>query len=125
MPALEQTGLIHDVVLWPRSGQAADGDWAVGSPVDIKARWNQGRRQGTDPEGNTVALDGDLVLDQAVMVGSLVWLGTLADWNSTGSVGDTTEVMKIISVDVTSDIKGRATRYEAGFARHRDSPPSG
>lgn len=140
MPALEThlKDRPHKAVLWPFSGfLREDGQPSVGDPEEISVRWNTRRRQATDPKGNTIILDATVITNQTVVLGSHIWRGELSDLAGAGAGIDPldilsphppfdfssgtsevrSEVMRVTTISVTSDIKGRNTRYELGLSK--------
>lgn len=85
MPAPEWSDLYQVAVLWPWTGYDRFGQHMVGPPVEIPVRWNTQRTEQVDAQGNTVTVDGTVIVDRYIDIGSHLWLGTLADWYGVGS----------------------------------------
>ena len=115
---------LQTAVLWPCSGRDNYGEPQVGSPVEILVRWITKRMEALDALGNTIALDAQAVVNQEIAVGSLMWLGTLASWQGTGSAVQPSDLMQVKIYDEATDLKGRATRRTAGLMRFRDALPT-
>ena len=126
MPAFEIKDLPHDALLWEPTGTDRYGQTVVGDPAEVKVRWNTSRRNVLDAKGDTVALDATVIAKQVISIGSRLWKGLLDDWVGTGSGAAVTdeEVHEVKTVKITSDIKGRNTRYEYGLIKFRDIPPA-
>lgn len=120
MPPIEDSDLIHKAVYWPFTGPDDYGNNTVGEPVEIDCRWNAKRGQTTDPKGNVIAYDADLVTDREVLVGSNMWRGELADWDDTTK----DDLMLVVTNEDTDDMKGRFTRYGCKLRRFRDNLPT-
>lgn len=130
MPPPELSYRRQKAVLWeaygPREGSKRYdryGQVKVIAPVEIEVRWITKQSEALDPQGNTITLDATVVSAQKIPIGSTMWLGELSDWYGTGSGGDDSEVMQVKTSDITVDLKGRVTRYEAGLMRYRDTLP--
>lgn len=125
MPAPETNARHQKAVIWPALGYDTDGRVKVGAPEEITVRWVTHRGEATDGLGHTISLDARVVVNQEVRVGSVMWLGCLADWVGTGSGGDDSELHRVVRFNHTKDIKGRAIRRTCDLRRESDSlPPS-
>ena len=52
-----------------------------------------------------------------------MWLGALTSWETgTGSVGDDSEVMEVVSFERTPSIHNRFVRWMLGLRRYKDTP---
>lgn len=111
-------------VLWSKSGTDRYGDPLRGSPSEISVRWVVTHRQASDPQGNPITIDAQVSTSQDIVVGSVMWLGELADWYGSGSGGVDDEVMEVVTRNRVPDLKGRVTRYEYGLAKYRDTLPT-
>jgi len=122
MPPPEVASLTQRAVLWPAAGVDAYGQVTVAAePVEITVRWETKRQEVLDRQGNTVALDGVVVVRQDVAVGSRLWQGELCDWVGTGSglSHDDEEIYEVKTYDQDPDIKGRAQFRQLGIMRLR------
>ncbi len=124
MPAMEQSGRYQAAVLWPKAGQDRYSEPLRGAAVELRVRWNTTRREVIDSAGNRISLDAEVVLDRLVTVGSLFWLGTLQEFNATGSADNGVEIMEVVSYEETFDDKGRASEKVAGLKRFRATLPA-
>jgi hypothetical protein len=123
MPPLETDDLVHKAVLWGRAGTDRYGRPKVGAPEELDVRWNWRRTEATDQAGNEVALDADVAVDRRIAPGSKMWRGELADWYGTGSAGDDSELMEVVTYQEVDDVKGRETRRTVGLKRYEDKLP--
>lgn len=88
--------------------------------VEIPVRWVTGRTEPAGPQGGTVSLPAMIATDRQLVIGSQVWLGTLADWTGTGSDDEDAEIHRVATDRTAKDIKGVQTRYEYSLERWRD-----
>ena len=93
-------------------------------PVEVPCRWNFRRTEGLDSHGNTVTFDAAAVVSQRVNVGSLMWPGSLDDYNGTGSgmanmIVSDEEKYEVKGEATTFDIKGRARFRTLGLMRFK------
>ncbi len=117
MPAPEVHNRPHTAVYWEKVGVDRYNNVTVRDGVDIKVRWVWTKGEALDPEGKRISIDATVILAQDVSVGDQLWLGDLEDWYGTGSGGDDTEVMEIVSIERTEDLKGRNVYREVGLKR--------
>src|SRR5665213_596757 len=121
MPSTTIRWLYQRAVLFPFVGvYDAFGQPTLGVPVEIPVRWITKRREILDKHGNTIALDASADVAQTIKVDSVIWLGTLANWNGTGSGLPDTELMMVKSYDETPDGKGRSLKRNIGMMRYRN-----
>lgn len=123
MPALERSDLNQRCLYWPFSGYDAFGQPTVSTtPTEIPCRWVWTHREAVDAKGNTIALDADIALALSPHVGAHLWLGTLEQWNGTGS-GSATVDQDLCEVQLSKnvpDVKGRVHRYTVSVMRLHD-----
>jgi hypothetical protein len=124
VPALEITDLIHTAVVWAVTGRDVDGMPIVShSPTQIKCRWVGKQSVMLDKDGNTVAIDATVVVAQDVTLFSAIWMGQLATLPGTSPNEPPSNVMTVVIVNKTDDLKGRSTRRTLGVKRAKDSLP--
>lgn len=121
MSAIETRDLLQKIVLWPFVSYDSYGGFIVGPAHELSARWSRNRRETIDAQGTKIALDATVVVAQKIIVGSLVWLGELADWLGTGSAGDDSELMQVATYSETPDLRNKFIRREIGLVRYKDS----
>lgn len=121
MPAPETSNRYQTAVLWPTTTPDAFGQLQVGSPIEIRVRWNTKRSEAQGPNGGTITLDGQASVLQDIAIGSHMWLGTLEDFYGTGSgsAEEDTEVMRVATFNATPDIKNRYQQRTVGLQRLR------
>lgn len=124
MPAIEISDLHQTALLWESTGTDAYNEVVVaGTPVEVKVRWEYVRHEMLGPDGDPVALDARVVGSQDIPVNSLMWLGASSEWYGTGSTGDDSEVMQVVALNHTPDIKNRHLRRVYGLMKYKDAPP--
>lgn len=117
MPAPETHNRPHTAVLWEKVGVDRYNNTTVRDGVEIRVRWVATRGEALDPTGKRISIDASVIMAQDAKVGDQMWLGALEDWYGTGSGGDYTEVMEVVTVEKTSDLKGRNIYREVGLKR--------
>lgn len=123
MPAQEGSHRKQKAILWEKTGIDAYGQPKVAAvPVEIMVRWNTNRRNVLMPDGNTIALEGDAVVDQVIESGSRMWLGALRDWYGTGSSSGNSdeELMEVVAYKDTPDVKARHSFKQVTLKWFRD-----
>jgi hypothetical protein len=123
MPALETEGRLQKAVYWAKTGHSADGEATIAAPVELEVRWNNKQRVAINAQGTPVAVDAVVVVAQEIIVGSTMWLGELADWYGTGSAGDDSGVMEVLTYNETPDLKKRNYRRTVGLVFYKDTLP--
>ncbi len=124
--SMETKSLYQWAVLWEQDGVDEYGRLVVSpEPSEIKCRWENTRRQGTDERGNPVGIDAQVTVARDVPVGSAMWLGKLDDLPGTAYVPEA-DVMKVVSQTTTPDIKARHSMRVLSLSRSAEAlPPTG
>lgn len=118
MPHQETTSRHQKAVLWAASGFDDNGKVKVAAAVEINVRREEKRTETLDPTGNTIAADATVVVNQDIVVGSIMWLGELED------VADPpVNLWAVIDFNKIPDIKGRAYRRTVMLMRHSNELP--
>ncbi len=106
--------------LWTKNGDDDYGGAKVNAKVEIKVRWEEKRSEAVDKDGNTIAIDATVVVDQEIAVGSIMWLGALAD------VADPPVNLKeVVVYNETPDLKSRGIpRRTVGLVKYSNQLPS-
>ncbi len=102
MPKLEISSLNQKAVLYTLSRYDADGDVVLSNPVELSVRKELGSPLAINPIGATIEFDVALWVDQEITLGSVVWLGALADLP-----GVPTNLKEVVDYREMPDIKGR------------------
>ena len=87
-------------------------------------RWNTRRNRALDPQGNTILLDASAVVEREIPVGSIVWLGELAEWSGTGSGDVETELMEVKTYRETPDVRNGEVRRVIGMMKYKGVLPT-
>ncbi len=122
MPAPEHDNRRQKALLWTRKGVNRQGQVTLNDPVEIIVRWKYVKREMVDRQGNTVAIDAEVVTVEDVPIGSVMWLGGLADLPGTANVPEQ-DTMMVISAPWTPDIKGRFKMKTLMLMRIKDTMP--
>jgi len=118
MPGPESNLRFQTAVYWKASGHDNYGQPKVTTPVEIQVRWEKGRNESTGPNGELQAIDGTLVVDREIPIGSILWLGVLADYVSTDTK------MQVLDYKETPDIKNRNVHRAVTVKRYTDTLPT-
>lgn len=115
MPAFEEMDRCQKCVYWEADGFDEYGKFKFLDPVELEVRWVPVTRVVADKKGNEITTSADVVVDQDVLLGSLMWLGELDLWNGTGSAGDDEPILQVAVFNSTTDLKGREVRRTANL----------
>lgn len=119
MAAIEGGSRLQEAVLWEANGYDDHGNPTVASPVAVMLRCNLGRTQSFDSKGNPIAIDGEAIIDRESVVGSILWLGSIADVPTTP-----TGLLRVVGYKAVPDIKNRKVQRTASLVRHSDKLPT-
>lgn len=122
MPQLEVVDFIHYAVLWIITGRDRYVKPVLSSPVEIRCRWISTKKERVDAQGNTITIDAQVYVGRDILIGSLMWLGRLADLG-VGQV-PSSDVMQVVGFPKTPDLKGRNYRRMVNLMRYTDTLPS-
>lgn len=128
MPPIETAFRRQTAVLWELLRVDAYNEPVVDAPVEIACRWKWGTAQQAGPQGTPITVDATVVVAQDVTIGSLMFEGDLNDWlghsgSGSGSAGDYSSIMEVVSANFTPDLKARNTRRTLGLRYFRDDFP--
>lgn len=123
MPSPEIASLTDDAVLWSFAGHSPTGEPKVSTPIQIECRWMWKKTQATDATGNTVMLDATVIVDREIDDGSILWLGTLDQWEDSGSEESNPELVEVKSYKEVKDIRGRESYRELGCSFYKGRLP--
>jgi hypothetical protein len=124
MPAFETMDRPQTVTYWAKTGNSDLGLPVVGSPIELLVQFDDAASEALDPKGNVVTVNATVFSNRPLIIGSLVRYGTLSDWQGTGSSEQPTNLLQIISEDITDDLKGRNKVYFYKLMRFNDSLPT-
>jgi len=119
MPPIETIGLLQKIVLFRANGTDRNGFDTVSAGEELSARLVTGLNDSFEQDGKTISVNGTLVLNQAVPIGSIVWEGALADLPA-----EPTDLLVVVALNKTPDIKNRNTRYDASLSKFSDQLPT-
>src|ERR1700728_4743847 len=102
MPSPEWSARTQTAVYWPLVGNNAQGEFVVNStPQQLSrgngtggVRWELGRTQSVNAEGNTIATDGYLHVGFRMSIADCLWQGTLAQLPN--PISGITNVMRVV-----------------------------
>lgn len=121
MPSPEQVNRYQAATLWAADGTyTASGQPKRGTPVEIRVRWDDTRKEMLDKDGNTITVDASAVVDRDIPVHSLMRLGELAEWLGTGSSLADEELREVMMFNKVPDIRNRFAFREVGMMRWRN-----
>jgi hypothetical protein len=87
---------------------------------DQWVRLSISRREVTGPEGTPIVVDGSMVTDETLPLGSIVWEGTVATVLSGATDNDLYEVLFFKRVP---DVRGEVVYREAMLSRFKGTLP--
>ena len=119
MPVPELNGRHQTAVLWELAGRDEYDEPRIHSPLEITVRWEETRRESRDAEGNTIIIDAQVMTDREIRPGSIMRLGTLAEWTD-----EQRGLKQVISYDETPDIKGRYFQRNVLLMAYGDALPA-
>lgn len=121
MPFHGYQGRTQWAVYWARIGSDGFGEPTVSDVAqEVRVRWDGTSRGVLGPDGAPLAIDATVsgfTFDP--VVGSLMWAGRLADLPGT-SQRPAQDVMRIVTVNITPDVRGRSVFREATLVRTKD-----
>lgn len=123
MPAPEGSERRQKALWWRKTGKTDYGEPVVAPAVEILVRWENKRDTVAGKDGSPIAIDAQVDLGQRVYPGDLMWLGTLADWNGTSSIGEENEIMEVDHYDEIPDLKNREVDRTAGLVLFKGTLP--
>lgn len=106
-------------VLWTFTGYDGHGEVKVNAAAEVDVRWEEGRREVLDADGNNIAIDATVVVGQDIAVDSIMWLGALADV-ATPPVS----LMQVVTKKSVPDVKGIKFRRTVGLVKYSNKLPT-
>lgn len=124
---LEVMDLNQRAVLWEKTGVDAYGDDIVSpSPQEISVRWVPTKMIVKDPQGQPVQVDAVMTTGTSVALGSVCWLGELADLPGTGTLSQPDNGLhQVVRLQWARDLRGVYTRNDYALSRLTDEVPLG
>jgi hypothetical protein len=109
--------------LFELAGRDDEGEAILANPRELRVKWDKVYKQAKLSETETVTIMATVVVDQDVPLNSLLWEGRLTDWYGTGSDDVGGEMMQVILLNSSKDVKYRNTRRTLELCRYRDRVP--
>ena len=97
----------QDAVLFAIERYGMDGSPILSDGSALKVRIEEGRPLIGSPNAATAAIDIAMWVNQAIEVGSLIWIGLLSDLGT----ADPTNLKEVVDCQIVPDIKGRTSEY--------------
>lgn len=122
MPQLEVVDFIHYAVLWVVTGRDRYVKPVYATPVEVRCRWIQTKKEKVDAQGNTIAIDAQVYVGRDIPIASLMWFGRLTELD--GDQSPLSDVMQVVTFPKTPDLKGRNHRRMVNLMRYADALPT-
>lgn len=125
MPAFETMDLKQKAVLWAVADDGTPDDFddhgehKVKAAKEISCRWVEKHTEVVDNDGNTIALDAEVVVGIEVKIGSILRLGKQTELPS-----PLNKLYEVVVIATTPDIKNRNTRRTLLLRRYSDELPT-
>jgi hypothetical protein len=103
----------QDAVYWAPGSNDRFGNPTNSQPVQIKCRWETIITQIVNSEGREVLSHSLVYVDRDVVVGGILWLGTLEQLTSQSEPFKNQGAAEIIRFDKTPNIRNTETLREA------------
>lgn len=125
MPHQEHAFRRDHVLYWEKSGVDRYGQASVPStPLEIRVRFDDKKTALLTDKENSSKIDVVIVAKRAMRLQSIVLHSTLAEYMGTGSGLTSNNFLEVVSVDITPDIKNRASAYVIGLSWYKGELPS-
>lgn len=107
------------LVYWRKIGSNDFGRPVYAEPVELDCRWEDKQQEVVMPDGRKIMSRGYVLIGDPLLAGSLVFLGTLVDWQQSEGYPAPPGVVQggreVLLLKQTPDIKARDSIYEAIF----------
>lgn len=108
----------QSAVLWRYGGTNDEGQVVVYDPIQLTVRWDETRQDVLNPlSGQMVTKVANVVVDQEIALGSILWLGLLAD------IGSASDFRQVIEYRETPNWNKTLIRRVVGLMRFGNSLP--
>ena len=127
MPPLEDADLMESAVVWDKVSVDGYNNPIVSEPREVEARWKKGKREVGDLQSGSIQRDATVALSCSVKEGSIIWEGTLDEWEEEYALGTGTHDPGLYVIQGSSnvkDIKGITQRYEYNINRWMQELPT-
>jgi DNA-binding transcriptional LysR family regulator len=117
--------LTDQIVVWPPSVTYDEyGRLLRTAATEILARWEDTNEEVTGAGGEAIGLEAKITVAVAVSIGSIVWKGSIEDFNEAEEAGTTLELYEAKTLERIPDLKGRGVSRVLGLTRHRATLPA-
>ena len=123
MPAVEQQGLTELAVLWEYAGRDRYDQERVSAPCQIRLKWTKVKRNVRQPDGTSLGVDAEAVVDREIPDRSILWLGKLRDY-SAEAVTAANPLMLVVVYKGSKDIRGRDTHHAVSLQKYHGTLPT-
>lgn len=119
MPTLETMDLRQKAQYWAFSSRDGHGKVQVSARVEISVRWVTTRMEALNAKGDSIAYDAGAIVDREIAVGSILWLGTSAEY----AAASTPTYYQVSDYQEASDLKNRNIRRKVSLMRYGSTLP--
>lgn len=123
MPPFEEMDQHDTAVYWAFSYTDEMGEVITAAPVEITCRWIEQHTEALDPMGNKVALDGMVITNETLLIGSIMRFGTLADFVGTGTNSQDDKVFMVAMMNRVPSICGKYNYRSYGLVKYGGERP--
>lgn len=110
---------------WDRDGNDTFGRPAIeADPTELRVRWQDVNEEMTDPEGQRVLVSVKVHSTETIEIGSILWLGSLSDWDDVVQGTNGTNLMCVKAIEYVPNINGRHKRRVYGLQFYGNSLPT-
>lgn len=127
MPPLEEMDLDETALLFAWSGTGRNGRAQVtDDAVEMAVRWVETNGRLMNKDGTETSFDAEVACKVVARIGSVMWLGSLADVPGTSDPPvPTSDLFQVVSVDRAKSIDVKHTRREYKLVRLAGTLPTG
>jgi hypothetical protein len=120
VPPIERSHRRQKAVLWaPLPGVDNYGERRVTAPREILVRWTDTLASAGGTQGGSAPHDATVIVGEEIPVGSIMWLGALADWSPAAG-----GLMQVVRYGKTPDVKNRFVARQVALRRYSDKLPA-
>lgn len=118
MPAPEVAFLNDPAILWEFAGLDRDNEPTILTPYEINVRWDASRTKVIGQDGQLINTDVQIIADQQVPIGSIMWQGIWEDLDD-----PPINLFRVVYASETPDIRGGEKSFEYSLARFNNTLP--
>lgn len=119
MPHPGSSSRFQKAVLWAANGTDRNGEVKVDAAIEIMVRWETKQGELLNPQGNTILFEEMAVVGRSILIGSIMWLGALADVAT-----PPTNLRQVIDFTETPDVKNRHQRRTVKMIKYSNELPT-